>query len=81
MCFSSIQKITSQTFRISGALVFLCTVATIYPKIFRSIVVYCFLIVFAKFRKRSVKEMRQEFERNSQQNKKLAFLISSFNQT
>jgi hypothetical protein len=42
-------KITSQTIRISGALVFLCTCATICPKNFRFIVDYRFLIVLEMF--------------------------------
>jgi hypothetical protein len=51
MCYASIQKIASQTIRISRTLVFLCTGATIFPKCFRFIVVYSFLIVFMKLGK------------------------------
>jgi hypothetical protein len=61
MCHASIQKITSQTIRISRALVFLCTGATKFPKCFRFIVVYSFLIIFMKFGKGTAKEMRQEY--------------------
>jgi hypothetical protein len=39
------KKIMSLIFKISGVLVFLCTGATICPKIFLFIVDYCFLIV------------------------------------
>jgi hypothetical protein len=42
-------KITSQTIRTSGALVFLCTGSTTCPKIFRFIVDYRFLIVLKMF--------------------------------
>ena len=38
MSFASIQKITSQTIRISGTLVFLCTGATVSPNFFHFIV-------------------------------------------
>jgi hypothetical protein len=48
------KKITSQTIKISGALVFLCTGANIVPvtvrsKIFRLIIVYCFFTVLTMF--------------------------------
>ncbi len=42
MCFASLQKITSQTIRISSALVFLCTGVTICPKLFPFIFDYLF---------------------------------------
>jgi hypothetical protein len=42
MSFASIQKITSQTTRISRTLVFLCTGVTIFPTCFCFIVVYRF---------------------------------------
>ncbi len=66
MCFSSIQKISSQTIRIIGALVFLCTF---------------FVLLFVQSLEKDLKEMRTEFERNSEKIKVLAFLIFSFNQT
>jgi hypothetical protein len=43
--FFRIKKIKSQTIRISGALVFLCTGATTCPRIFRFIVDYCFNVL------------------------------------
>jgi hypothetical protein len=64
-CFASIQKITSQTIRISGALVFLCTGATPCPKIYNFIIVYCFLIVFNLFQKLSMQKMSQEHRQRS----------------
>ncbi len=56
MCFASIQKLTSQTDKIIGAFVlpFLCSGATICPKVLRFIVVYRLLIVFEMFRKLSL---------------------------
>jgi hypothetical protein len=54
MCFASIQKLTKQTFRNSGALVFLCTGATTSPKDFSFVVVYHFLIGFNMYRKLSM---------------------------
>jgi hypothetical protein len=60
MRFGSIQKITSQTIRIRGALVFLCTGETINPKIFGFVVVHYFLIGFNTFRKLSMQKIRQE---------------------
>jgi hypothetical protein len=51
MFFASIQKIISQTIRISRTLIFSCTGATIFPKCFRFIGVCLFLIVFVKFGK------------------------------
>ncbi len=72
MCFASIQKLTSQNVRISGALVLLllCPGATICPKVLRFIVVYRFLIVFEMFRKfwlqifapRLLKEIRENMK-------------------
>jgi hypothetical protein len=43
LCFFNIQKIISQTIRNSGAFVFLCTGATIWPNFF---VLLIFYIVF-----------------------------------
>jgi hypothetical protein len=64
MCFASLQKITSQTIGISSASVFLCTGATICPKLFPFNFDHLFLSLLRCFDNNHCRKCTKNIDRN-----------------